>query len=151
MRELVGVARNGLREVREAVADYRRPTLTTELATASRALSAAGIEMTVDQQVGALTGPVEAALAWTVREGVTNVVRHSGSRRCRVALASSVDGIRAEIVDDGRGEPHPRLGNGLAGLRERLGKVGGELEAGAAPGAGFRLCVTIPAAAMAEP
>jgi two-component system, NarL family, sensor histidine kinase DesK len=145
LRDLVGVAREALRDVRETIGGYRQPTLATELAAARAALAAGGIELGVDERVGALTGPVEAALAWTVREGVTNVVRHSGARRCTVLLWRDAGCIVAEVSDDGPGGPPAAVGNGLRGVRERAEALSGQLIAERLPGRGFRLRVTIPA------
>ena len=66
-----GVARQALSEVREAVSGYRQPTLDGELAGARIALSAAGIEASVERAAVSLDAPVEAVLAWAVREGYT--------------------------------------------------------------------------------
>ena len=82
-------------------------------------------------------------LAWAVREGATNAIRHSGARHAAITVR---DGT-LEIADDGRGAPAARPGgNGLTGLRERVQSVGGTVEAGAGPGGGFRLTVRVPAA-----
>ena len=143
--ELVAVARESLREVREAIGGYRRPTLASELAAARTALDSAGIELVVDEHVGALTGPVEAVLAWTIREGVTNVARHSGARRCRLRLAREEGLLSAEVLDDGpAGGPLPAPGNGLQGVRERAEALGGRVEMQRPRGGGFRLLVTVP-------
>src|SRR5581483_2587369 len=75
--DVEGVARESLREVRQAVSGYRQPTLEKELEGARVALSAAGIEADVVRAPVTLDPEVEAVLAWTVREGATNVIRHS--------------------------------------------------------------------------
>jgi len=49
----------------------------------------------------ALDPEVEAILAWAVREGATNVIRHSGASRCRVVITASLENARVEVVDDG--------------------------------------------------
>ena len=63
------VARQALREVREAVSGYRRPTLDDELEGARVALSAAGIDAEFERAPVPLDPEVEAVLAWAVREG----------------------------------------------------------------------------------
>lgn len=151
VRELEQVARDALGEVRETVSGYRRPTLAGELAGARMALDAAGIEMRVQHGDAELPVEVEALLAWAVREGTTNVIRHSGARRCEIAIASpNGDGLAsAEIRDDGRGVASGAPGgpgNGLEGLRERAAQLAGRIDAGARPEGGFRLRVTVPAA-----
>lgn len=156
--ELETVARGALKEVREAVTGYRRPVLAAELDGARTALDAAGIEAQLAHPEMPLSAEVEALLAWTVREGATNVIRHSGARSCRVAIGGGHREVSVEISDDGRGpdcvesvleaSPGHRLsggsGHGLAGLRERAELLDGRLEAGAGPDGGFRLCVRVP-------
>jgi two-component system sensor histidine kinase DesK len=151
MRELEAVARQSLRDVREAVAGYRHPSLVAELHAARQLLSAAGlgghITSPADLKLAAATDTV---LAWTVREGVTNVVRHARATRAAVRITTTGQGVRAEITDNGRGHGPGPAGSGLTGLGERVRQLGGSLIAGPAPGAGFRLQVTIPAQSPAE-
>jgi two-component system sensor histidine kinase DesK len=136
------LTRSALSQVREAVDGYRRPTLGTELAGAKVALEAAGIEVRVDGPDGSLDPEAESVLAWAVREGATNAIRHSGARHAVITVR---DGM-LEIADDGRGAPPADpSGNGLTGLRERAQSVGGTVEAGAGPDGGFRLRVRVPA------
>ena len=101
--ELEQVARTALGEVREAVSGYHQPTLAGELAGARMALSAAGIEADVQESRAALDPPVEAVLAWAVREGATNVIRHSGASHCSLKITTSLTDARVEVIDDGRG------------------------------------------------
>ncbi len=138
--EIETVARDALASVREAVSGYRQPTLAGEVAGARMALEAAGIAAEVDVPDAALPPDAEAVLAWAVREGTTNVIRHSGARRARIVVGSGV----AEIDDDGRGGNGGDPGHGLAGLRERAERLGGTLVAGPRPEGGFGLRVTVP-------
>jgi two-component system sensor histidine kinase DesK len=145
--DLETVARTALGEVRDAVSGYRRPTLTGELEGARVALTAAGIAAEFDRSAIDPPPAVEAVLAWTVREGATNVIRHSGARSCAVTVVAAADGgVGVEIVDDGSGCSGGGWidGNGLAGLHERAAEIGGRLEAGGVPGgAGFRVAVLV--------
>jgi two-component system sensor histidine kinase DesK len=156
--DLEHVSRQALTDIREAVSGYRRATLAVESASASTALRAAGIEFDLDPSVvgrsGGLDPDTESALAWCLREAVTNVVRHSGARTCRVRLIEArVDGdpsLTLEVLDDGPGaaaHARPAEGNGLAGLRERLLGLSADsvLTAGPAVPTGFRLAATVPA------
>lgn len=146
------VSRQALTDVREAVTGYRRPTLPGELAGARTALAAAGITAVVpvdvpkDCRAGDLHEDQEAALAWALREGITNVVRHSAARRCTVTLTArqTLEGRRIELVvhDDGRNAVAGPHGNGLTGLAERLDKAGGTL--GTQAGPGFTLTARVP-------
>lgn len=150
VEDIENVARDALREVREAVAGYRQPTLAAELAGAHEALTAAGIEYHVDQDHAPLPPAVEAVLAWTVREGVTNVMRHSQAKRCAIRIAARDGRATVEVVDDGRGGTL-QPGSGLRGLRERVLERGGTLTAEPLPHEGFRLRVTLPLAQASVP
>jgi two-component system, NarL family, sensor histidine kinase DesK len=143
-QEIESVARGALREVREAVAGYRKASLATELGGAAAAFEAAGIDYQRVQQGGAITPETEAVLAWAVREGVTNVIRHSHASRCSIRVGREDGHIVLDVVDDGEGGK-PAQGNGLRGVAERAAGIGGEVEAGPLPHEGFRLRVTVPA------
>jgi two-component system, NarL family, sensor histidine kinase DesK len=162
------VSRQTLHDIREAVSGYRRPTLAIEIITARNALEAAGIGLDDDAELtlrsGTFDPDTEAVLAWCLREAVTNVVRHSGARHCRIRLTERPGELSLEVTDDGRGvpgqdpdspaaqdpdDPKRLRGSGLRGVSERLSTVGGSLSLGpAANGHGFRLAATVPAPAM---
>lgn len=131
------LAREGLEDVRRTVADARRASLEGELAAARAALAAAGIRAELPYTVDAVPGDRRELFAWAVREGVTNVVRHSGARRCEVRL--SADAV--EVLDDGHGGPSV-AGHGLRGLADRASAAGATLETGSAPAGGHRMGVT---------
>lgn len=145
------VSRQALVDVREAVSGYRRPRLSAELAGTKVALTAAGItaDLPAEPDLTGVPEPSETALAWALREAITNVVRHSGARRCTVELLrrQTLDGpvLELAVEDDGSGDQGSGPGNGLAGLTERLAKAGGTLEAGGTR-QGFRLTARVPAA-----
>lgn len=148
MRDLQGVARGALREVREAVSGYRRPSLDEELAGSRAMLEAAGISCQVHNEAGVLPNDTETILTWMVREGVTNVVRHSRAKRCEIRLTQNGGYIHAEVKDDGPGLPKRGGdgvgGSGLSGLAERVETSGGHFEAGPLPDEGFGLRVSLP-------
>jgi two-component system sensor histidine kinase DesK len=151
LSEIEHVARHTLREVREAVAGYRKPRLESELEGAQQLLSAAGIDTQIDLLQWVLPSAVDAVLAWTVREGVTNIIRHSHARQCRIRLTHKNGMVRAEVLSDGdrreQAGSTARPGLGLAGLRERVSTLGGRMEAGPLTLSGkkhFRVCVELP-------
>jgi two-component system sensor histidine kinase DesK len=163
------VSRQTLHDIREAVSGYRRPTLAIEVITARNALDAAGIRLDDDPGLtlrsGTFDADAEAALAWCLREAVTNVIRHSGAKNCRIRLTERPGELSLEVSDDGRGLSHPPpspqaspptnsqtdlqtgQGSGLHGMSERLSAEGGRLSLGAADptrGRGFKLTATVP-------
>lgn len=81
-----------------------------------------------------------------VQEALTNVVRHSGSRTARVRITYTPGRLALRIDDEGpaTGSDAGGSGNGLAGMRERAGALGGTIEAGPRPDGGFRVLAELP-------
>lgn len=80
-----------------------------------------------------------------IQESVTNVVRHSGTRQCRVSIEHHDDELAIEVVDSGRGPASGAVpGYGLVGMRERVGLLHGEFSAGARSEGGFRVAARLP-------
>lgn len=149
--DVEAMVREALREVREAVAGYRQPRLSDELSSAREVLSAAGIAYLLEGRADSLPPAVESVLAWIVREGVTNVIRHSRAKHCTIRFTTTENSLVVEVLDDGRGSVPPsedglrgRTGSGLRGLAERVDLLGGSLAAGPLPSRGFSLRATIP-------
>jgi two-component system sensor histidine kinase DesK len=150
MREVEQTARTALDEVRTAVAGYRARGLGAELASARRALAAAGVDVDATVDLPLLPAEHEAALALALREAVTNVVRHAGASRIRIRARATGDDVELEVSDDGRGASG-RDGAGLAGMRERVGALGGRVDLQTGPaggsGPGTRVVVRLPRSA----
>lgn len=154
MVEVQRIARASQQEVRDVVRGYREADLPTELMGARGVLQAAGITVTVEGADGpagiGAPAAVQAALGWVVRETATNVLRHGDPRHCWIRLARTRDAVVLEVENDGAGATDPLGGpgdgggSGLAGLRERLGALGGTLSAGAVGEDLFRVTATVP-------
>jgi two-component system sensor histidine kinase DesK len=133
--------------------------------TARAALTSADIITEDDPELTLASGTfdpeAEAALAWCLREAVTNVVRHSGARTCHIGLTGNGQTIALTVRDDGTGHaPCPGAGpgpdgstggdrtlapgSGLRGMSERLSAVGGSLELRPDMHPGFCLVATVP-------
>jgi len=146
LRDLARVARKSLNDVREAASGYRRPSLSMEIGNARNALRAAGIGLLVEDTLGRVAAEQDSVLAWCLREGVTNVLKHSGAKKCVLKLARTNGSANLELVDDGRGATTLDGGGaGLIGLRERVELAGGKFEVGSEPEAGVRIRVILPA------
>ena len=165
LRDVQRLARQAVRDVREAVTGAYTPSLAAELDAAETALPTAGIAVAIERSAAPID-PVQAGvLAWAVREAVTNVVRHSQARTCRIAVRAA-NGVTTLTVDDdgcgplptadadgcgrmlaaddaGGGPAAGRHGAGLDGLADRVQAVGGTLELGRAAGRGFSLRVCL--------
>jgi len=161
LSDIAQVSRQTLHDIREAVSGYRRPTLAIELITARTALDAAGIHLDDDPQLitrsGTFDTDAEAALAWCLREAVTNVIRHSGAKTCSIRLTEVSDTMELRVSDDGNGfsagtasagtasAGTASAGSGLRNMSERLSAVGGSLSlTPAANRKGFHLTATVP-------
>ena len=173
--ELELVARQSLSDVREAVAGFASPTWPASLVAARQLLEAAGIASEISAPgTGDLPQEIDAALAWAVREGTTNAVRHSKATYVAIRVTSGAATVTAEISDNGpaaaevatgtgtgagtpaalttgpagraaAGRAGPGFaGSGLAGLAERVRRLGGDLAAGVVEPHGFLLRVVVP-------
>jgi two-component system sensor histidine kinase DesK len=139
--DVEGLARAALADVRAAVAGYRELSLAGELVAAKAALQAAEVRADLPTTIDEVPEENRELFAWVIREGVTNVVRHAGAKRCTIKLKAD----QIEVIDDGKG-PAPgggASGHGLMGLRERADQAGGSVRIGQAPGGGFRLAVKV--------
>jgi signal transduction histidine kinase len=84
-----------------------------------------------------------------VQEALTNTLKHAGAgASATVRVTQAGDQVEVEVSDDGFGTPHDLVavsgGNGLIGMRERAGVLGGVLEAGPNPGGGWRVRAVLP-------
>ncbi|MEV4926853.1 sensor histidine kinase [Streptomyces roseoverticillatus] len=100
-----------------------------------------------------LPSGVELTAYRIVQEALTNTRKHGGPEAgASVRLTYFDDGLGLLVEDDGRGAQHELyesggadgMGHGLIGMRERVGMVGGTLDAGPRPGGGFRISVLLP-------
>jgi two-component system sensor histidine kinase DesK len=140
LADLERLSRDALADVRRAVEGYRDLSLPGELARARVALQAADIDAHLPNSADEVPTHLRELFAWTVREGVTNVIRHSGASSCTVRLGPA--GV--EVSDDGQGPPADANGhgNGLAGLRERATAVNAVLVTRTLQPRGFLLQVS---------
>lgn len=111
-----------------------------------------GIRSRLEQPRGDARLPpeIELALFRVVQEGLANVHRHSGSPTAEVRMVKRQGEVSVEIRDKGRGIPRSQLsqamtrGVGIAGMRERLHELGGQLEVRSSPrGTAVRAIVPI--------
>jgi two-component system, NarL family, sensor histidine kinase DesK len=145
MRGVAAAAREGLAEVRAALAGVAAGGLGREAAASHDALTAAGVKATVRGDPHAVAADAGAVLAMTLREAITNVIRHADAAHCTVDIDIDGAAARLTVTDDGRGSSF-REGHGLTGMRQRLLAAGGSLAVG--PGEpGTRLVATVPVAA----
>ena len=145
----------GVAEVRGIVTGYRSVDPSAELVGAQSLLRSAGVDVdvqgaqTLDQQHHWPPASRD-AVGWALREGVTNVLRHSAARRVQISLGADAGAFTLTLRND---RPHPPAavdpqapttgGNGLRGLRERMAAAGGALDHQRDEGT-FTLTATVP-------
>jgi signal transduction histidine kinase len=105
------------------------------------------VELVVDRGPDPLPVAVESAGFRIVQEALTNVMRHAAPTAARVVVRREADEVVVEVVDAGPREQRSReggSGNGIRGMHERARAVGGTVEAGPAPGGGWRVRARLP-------
>jgi two-component system sensor histidine kinase DesK len=144
LAEGVEVARQALVELESVAVGYRSMTVDAEAHTARTVLTDAGVEVTGEVAPGSLDARTDTVLAIVLREGVTNLLRHSEARRCTLEVERTATQARLRIANDGAGQGgEARPGMGLASLRGRVEALGGGLTA-QADGEVFTLVATVP-------
>jgi len=158
LEEILGLTRQALADVRSVASGNRELSLESESRSALSVLAAADVRVQVEMIEDDLPGPVRTVLAVVLREGVTNVLRHSNVGTCEIAVRRTGGGVSLDIVNDGVGADAGRRpaadrpvlrqeppGNGLENLSHRVAHLGGELTAGVEPDGRFRLRAVVPA------
>ncbi|MBM7056335.1 MULTISPECIES: sensor histidine kinase [Streptomyces] len=152
MRRLLGVLRTGdapesgeyvpqpdVEQIEDLVAQVRQTGLE--------------VDFKVEGTPRPLPSGVELTAYRVVQEALTNTRKHGGpDAGASVRLVYFDDGLGLLIEDDGRGAAHELYedggadgaGHGMIGMRERVGMVGGTLDAGPRPGGGFRISALLP-------
>ena len=142
--EVERVSRDALAEVRRAVHGFRAATLADELVRTRSVLGTARVDLQIDAPILAASriGPevpadergvdgmprnVEHAAAMILREAVTNVVRHAGASKCRIAATRANSHFVLQVEDDGTGTAIVE-GAGIESMRARAREIGGTLE-----------------------
>jgi len=170
LAEVLGLTRQALSDVRSVASGYRELSLDSESRTAKSVLAAADVRVRMEMLSDELPTPVRTVLAVVLREGVTNVLRHSKVECCEIAMHRTDGGISLDIVNDGvernghgtfpnsrTGDPEEPVvpapltvprdsspGSGIGNLSHRVADLGGELTAGVEPDGRFRLRAVVP-------
>ncbi|MEO3869057.1 histidine kinase [Nonomuraea sp. B12E4] len=145
MAEVRGLTRDSLAEVQQAVHGYQALDLDEELEGVRAALEAAGARCEIDFRAGDLSPAARTLLAWAVREGGTNVLKHSKATRCAITIEGGVLEMRNDGVYEAVAVAVATPGYGLRGLSERLATAGGSFTAAPTPAGEFLLRAAVPA------
>jgi two-component system sensor histidine kinase DesK len=145
---ILDVSRQALSDVRLVASGYRDMSLAAEADSAASILAAAGVQAEVDVECGRLHPLVDTVLATALREGITNILRHSKVQHCSITAAAEGETVRLTLVNDGVGEGtailSPHSGSGIGNLQLRLTAVGGWVDAGVRDDGRFHLVAKAP-------
>jgi two-component system sensor histidine kinase DesK len=141
--DLTAVARAALHDMRAVAQHEHVVSLRSETDAVASLLATAGIRARIDVAVADLAAPLDELLGWALREGLTNVLRHSTATTCSVSVRRRDGHVRLEIENDGAPSPGGD-GNGLAGLAARAAALSGTAVGRATGDGRFRLLVEVP-------
>src|SRR5690625_1241388 len=133
MNDIHQTARTALKEVREMVSDMRSIRLADEMIWTKRMLAAAQIEVIIEGDPSQIDTSllIENVLSLSLKEAVTNIVKHSRATICKILIMQSPTELLVQVEDNGVGISQQRkesTGHGLKGMSERLEFMNGSLE-----------------------
>ena len=141
----VGGLGDAIAELRELARGVRPSALDGGLAPALRELaSRTALPIDVEATGERFSPQVEAAAYFVASEGLANAAKHAPGARVVVEAGRSNGRLVLSVSDDGPGGAASSPGSGLAGLRDRIAALGGELELSSEPGQGTRLTAELP-------
>jgi two-component system sensor histidine kinase DesK len=148
LSQIIEISRQALTDVRSVASGYRELSLDDEARSARSVLLAADVDVYMVMEHKELPTRVRTVLATVLREGVTNVLRHSKAERCEIVLKQTDADVTIEITNDGvPGQPQQRSldsGSGIQNLSNRVSRLDGELTTATDEGGNFHLRATIP-------
>lgn len=131
-----------LDDIRHVARGTWQPVFEDELTTGTALLESAGVRCRVraagqpNERTGLVAG-------WALREGITNILKHSDARECVLTSEIREGVFRLTIENDGVRDSSGQPGCGLTGVDERAAKLGGNLRFGTT-GKRFRLVLEVP-------
>lgn len=146
LKDIMDSSRIALKQVRELVSEMKFISLTSELAHSRKLLHTAGIELEiVEQRTPPLLSSVEETMmALSVREAITNTIKHSQAQHCTIQLQMIDNRYTISITDDGVGLSHKEGGNGILSMKERMQTLNGTLTVECSPDGGTAVTMMLP-------
>ncbi len=147
--EIQLTSRAALQQVRELVSDMRTTTISEELAETEHILQAAHIQLHISGAAPSMLPPLmQNIISMCIKESVTNMIKHSAATDCSIRFTLTPSLITVSIEDNGIGLPDnssdQQYGNGLNGMKERLGLIEGTLLLENGDSAGCKLTIQVP-------
>jgi len=163
-RDSLAEARRSVQALRpQALEDSKLPDALAGEAARWSATSGVPAEVKTTGEAHALHPEVEVTLLRVAQEALANVAKHAGASRTGITLSYMGDVVTLDVRDDGTGfvvangdhagesaENHASGGFGLIAMRQRVGRLGGQLEIESALGAGTAVSASLPAIPLGE-
>ncbi|MFJ7497724.1 sensor histidine kinase [Streptomyces sp. NPDC097727] len=147
-RQAQAHAERALERLRDTVRDiHPRELSDLGLIAAIRELAARSplrVELNSTGDDAQISSPTATAVYFTVSEALTNISKHAGVGSARIDLRCATTDVHVRVHDDGVGGARIYAGSGLAGLRERMRSVGGNLEILSPPSGGTLVVASAP-------
>src|SRR5690606_15578904 len=126
LEQLLTIAREGLKQVRETISGVKRATLADTVMQLADRLRQRGMRVEVEGQVPTFTAEAEQALGLVLTELTTNILRHSKASECYLRFAQHSGSVEIQVCDNGQVKDL-RQGNGLEGVDYRITALGGSV------------------------
>lgn len=146
LNDILNTSRIALKQVRELVSEMKFISLTSELAHSRKLLHTAGIELEIIEHGPSplLSSVEETMIALSVREAITNTIKHSQAQHCTIQLQMIDNRYTIYITDDGVGLSHKEGGNGILSMKERMHALNGTLTVECSPAGGTVVAMMLP-------
>lgn len=146
LKDILATSRTALKQVRELVSDMKFISLASELEHSRQLLKTAGMELSIKEkgQPTLLSSVEETMLALSVREAVTNIIKHSRAKRCSIEVVILDHVFCIHITDDGVGLENQGDGNGLQSMKERMQALHGSATIENGPDGGTAVILKLP-------
>lgn len=129
LNDILKSSRVALKQVRELVSEMKYVSLSLELNKTATTLEAADIQLVHCQEksLPLLSNTAETMFALSLREVITNILKHSLATRCEIVEQVRDDMYTLEIKDNGIGGWKKGHGNGVQSIRERMALIQGTM------------------------
>ncbi|MBH5319512.1 sensor histidine kinase [Paenibacillus sp. GSMTC-2017] len=146
LHDILNTSRQALKQVRELVSDMKFVSLKKEIELSHHILHKAGISLGVTDSglMIPLSNVAETMAALSVREAVTNIIKHSEASRCSITHEIEFDYYCIRVSDNGNGNLGQGVGNGLQSIKERMTMLQGEVDLSGEPDKGTVITLKVP-------
>lgn len=146
LHDILNTSRYALKQVRELVTDMKFISLKKEVELSKDILKNAGIELVVKDEGSMLplSNVAETMLALSLREAITNIIKHSAADQCTITPYFETEYYCIQVSDNGLGNLRQGEGNGLQTMKERMTMLQGDMYMTARPDHGTVITLKVP-------